>query len=601
MPQTQGELKINKTKFFRKLNSISARLTLTAGVLIFLAAGLGYLSLQSAGTYRSDAETITSLAKRVNNVFETRNSLYRMVRAEKDFVLTAEDKFKNERIVFSQEFDKRLNELISGSFNDESRILLQEIKNKKVEYDKNFEMAVGIYEPFTTAGGFGDITNLTAEEDLTQREATQKVKELSLANTSVLLTAETEFIGKVIIYDVGQIDGALAQAGQSADLLRLISIAAIIVALAFGFILAFFVIRSINRTFRGAVEELAGISEILSDSSKQQSEVAGRTSTVASQLASGAMQQSKQSEEMSGMISQMASAITQMSGTVQETAAGATNASQEAQQAGQGGEKAQQSLTKIKEVVMSSAGMIEQISGSYKEISNLVGEITGIADQTNILALNAAIEAARAGEAGRGFAVVADEVRRLAEGSRKFADEITDRIREATAQAEKTAAITSDGAKNIEESSEVISKTLSALQNIAQSVQGISAKIQEVSSNMQQQASSTEQISKTVSSIAAVGQQNASSAQEVSSAVDQQQIVVTTIDKSIEQLRILLQDMRVLIGLKAEEIPVIEEKTFAAPQPVAQSVRPEVEVETQEEENKKEEPAVKKVGRPRKQ
>lgn len=69
---------------------------------------------------------------------------------------------------------------------------------------------------------------------------------------------------------------------------------------------------------------------------------------------------------------------------------------------------------------------------SVGNIENVVDMIANIAEQTNLLALNAAIEAARAGESGKGFAVVADEIRKLAEESKRFANQINDIIQSLT-------------------------------------------------------------------------------------------------------------------------------------------------------------------------
>lgn len=114
-----------------------------------------------------------------------------------------------------------------------------------------------------------------------------------------------------------------------------------------------------------------------------------------------------------------------------------------------------------------------EIGGLLKELEINNSGVVSIASETNLLALNAAVEAARAGEAGKGFSVVANEITKLADGSRKTAENSSksqERIEGAIASIKKDADNLTD----------IIRKVDARTQNLAASTEEIAASASDI-------------------------------------------------------------------------------------------------------------------------
>ena len=152
-----------------------------------------------------------------------------------------------------------------------------------------------------------------------------------------------------------------------------------------------------------------------------------------------------------------------------------------------------------------------------RTITNKIKIINDIAFQTNLLALNAAVEAARAGEHGRGFAVVASEVRKLAENSKKAADEIV-------ALSQKSLSLAED--------------EVNSMIKLIPELERATTMIQEISSASREQAQGAVQINETIQQLSSVTQENASVSEELNSSAEE-------IAKQAEQLRDLISFFKI--------------------------------------------------------
>jgi methyl-accepting chemotaxis protein-1 (serine sensor receptor) len=308
------------------------------------------------------------------------------------------------------------------------------------------------------------------------------------------------------------------------EMVRKVTVAALIAGLLFSIFLAVDLIRSITGRLARAVsyahaiaegklghdihvgrlDELGRLIDAFRVMDERLSEIVGEVrqgsdavSTAAQQIARGNDDLSQRTQEQASSLEETASSMEEMTSTVKQNAENASHANQLArgarEQAEIGGEVAGKAI----------AAMAE-IDASSRKIGDIVGLIQDIAFQTNLLALNAAVEAARAGEQGRGFAVVATEVRSQAPRSAGAAKEIKGLI--------------TDSDEKVRAGSELVNQSGKALAEIVDSVKKVTEIVAEIAAASQEQSAGIDQVNNAVMQMDEMTQQNAALVEEASAA-----------------------------------------------------------------------------------
>jgi methyl-accepting chemotaxis protein len=206
---------------------------------------------------------------------------------------------------------------------------------------------------------------------------------------------------------------------------------------------------------------VAGMRDALATLVRQAQQSSDSIRTASAEVASGNADLSQRTERASGALQQTASSMEQLTGTVHQTAQRAASASGLAQGASGTAERGGQAVADV-------VRTMDEISASARRIGEITAVIDGIAFQTNILALNAAVEAARAGEQGRGFAVVAGEVRSLAQRSAQAAKEIRTLIASSSERVEAGARLVGDAGQTMQQVVEQVRSVAALVGEISQ-------------------------------------------------------------------------------------------------------------------------------------
>ncbi|MGN1181058.1 MAG: methyl-accepting chemotaxis protein [Suilimivivens sp.] len=173
---------------------------------------------------------------------------------------------------------------------------------------------------------------------------------------------------------------------------------------------------------------------------------------------------------------------------------------------------------------------------SAQKIKEATALITDIAEETNLLSLNASIEAARAGEQGRGFAVVAAQIQKLAEQSNESARQIEEIItlllndsEKAVDTMEEVKDIMGHQNENVKKTDEQVNQVLGQVEQAIEAIGRVAEKTEKINE-------ARINVTDTVQNLTAVAQENAASTQESAASVNQVSEIIQEIADSAKQL-----------------------------------------------------------------
>ncbi|MDP2795126.1 MAG: methyl-accepting chemotaxis protein [Sulfurisoma sp.] len=260
-------------------------------------------------------------------------------------------------------------------------------------------------------------------------------------------------------------------------------------------------------------------------------------STSATQIAATVTQHERTASQQAAAANQTSATIAELSASSRRSSEQAADTAALAEKAGaatvQGGEVTHQAVAAmggLKDRIGALAGQIVHLSEQTGQIGHIAVLVKDLSAQINMLALNAAVEAARAGEHGKGFAVVASEVRKLADESKKSAEQASLLVADIQKAANSSVMMTEDGTRTVSEVTQLAGKVSDLFDSLSGMAGSVNENAQQVMLNARQQSAAFGQVVEATNSIAA-------GAKETAAGIGQTKVGVQKLNEAAENLK----------------------------------------------------------------
>lgn len=178
-------------------------------------------------------------------------------------------------------------------------------------------------------------------------------------------------------------------------------------------------------------------------------------------------------------------------------------------------------MAELKDKIGRMSDHILQLNDQVGQIGIIAVLVRDLAGDINMLALNAAVEATRAGEYGKGFGVVASEVRKLADQSKKSAEQTTGLIGEIQKAASSSIMMTEDSSRMVADAARRAEQVGTLFNQLATMIGNVTMNAQQVMLNAQQQAAAFNQVVEATGSISAGSRETAAGITQTKNALEQ--------------------------------------------------------------------------------